>query len=168
MIRIVFKTDGSVCSTAQSVAEAMVIAAISPDETEVHPDDLLAAQKAEAEALVVAQADDYGSRLTAGYPRHECESWPVKIVEARVILAGETDPDNFPIIASECQFTGTSYAVTAASILAKAAPFAKASGAISGIRQETIRQINAAENKAEIAAALGWAKAAADAAFASI
>lgn len=128
----------------------------------------LAEMQANAEALVIEHAEAYGSRLTAGYPSHERESWTAKIGEARAIEAGEADPAKFPIIATECSFTGNSATDTAASVLAKALPFSKASGAISGIRQESVRRIRAATDATGIEAALAWAKAAADAAFSSI
>lgn len=128
----------------------------------------LAQMKATAEGIIVSQADEYGSRLTAGYPQHERESWPVKIAEAQAILAGETDPRNVPVIATECLFTGLSWTDTALTIRTKAAPLAKASGAISGIRQGAVRRIRLAQDKAGIDEALAWAKASADAAFNSI
>lgn len=133
------------------------------------PDGLpLSEKRKNAEALVIEHADAYGSRLTAGYPSHERESWTAKIAEARAIEAGEANPTKFPIIATECLFTGNSHAETAASVLAKALPFSKASGAISGIRQEAVRRIRLADDMAGIDSALAWAKAAADAAFSSI
>jgi hypothetical protein len=159
MIKVYEKDGKTLRALAQSVAEAMQELGCLP-EAVIDAADLLAAQRAEAEALVVEKIDAFGARLTAGYPAHERESWPVKIAEARAVLAGETDAAKLPIIATECLFSGVSHADTAANILAKATPFAKASGAISGIRQVAIAKIGAAANGAAIAAALAWADAA--------
>lgn len=167
MIRI-WNEDGKTLRTAvETVAEAKAEVSFDPTAT-IDPDDLATALKAEAVALVVSQAEAYGERLTAGYPLHEILSWPVKVVEAKAIMAGETDPALFEVIAAECLFTGANHHDAALQVLAKARPFAKASGAISGIRQEAIKRINAARDEAEIAAGLTWARAAAEAAFGAI
>lgn len=168
MIRVVNKNTGELCSETRTVQDANAIVATAPDELEIDQSSLLDVLKAEATALVVEQAENYGNRLTAGYPLHEVLSWPVKIIEAKAICAGETDPSMTPVIASECQFTKAKPHDVALAVLAKARPFAMASGAISGLRQETIRRIGEATDEAGVNAALAWAKSAAEAAFATV
>jgi len=129
---------------------------------------LLAMMKEESRLLVVSMAQEYGSRLTANYPLHEILSWTTKVAEAKSIIAGATDPKQFPIITAECSFTGMPVRETADYILAKSAPYLTASGFISGIRQETIRRIDLAASKEDIEAALQWAKSTADEALASL
>lgn len=168
MIRIVQLSTGLVVASAPSLDAAAATVALAPEDSAVHPDDALAEAKASARALVIEEADRYGERLTAGYPRHERESWPVKIMEARAIRAGANDPALYPVIAAECRFTGRTTAETAATVLARATPFAFASGAISGIRQAATAAIDAASDPEGVRAALTAAREAAEAAFAAI
>lgn len=77
-----------------------------------------------------------------------------KVIEARDLAAGATpSSDLHPIIMTE----SLSPADIAATVLAKAAPFSRASGAISGIRQAALERIAAAADEAGIADALAWA-----------
>lgn len=154
MIRIIETATAAVVAEAVSMADAVAILAVAPAETEIHAGDALAAAKADATARVVAEADRYGALLTAGYPTPEQESWPAKVIEARDLAAGATpSSDLHPIIMTE----SLSPADIAATVLAKAAPFSRASGAISGIRQAALERIAAAADEAGIADALAWA-----------
>lgn len=148
-----------------------------PDDTAApygwHPADAAAvrasrldAVRAEAALLVVTEADRYGALLTAGYPASEQASWTAKADEARAIAAGATpSSDLHPVIMAEAMFTGRAPAEIAEAVLAKAVKFARAAGAISGIRQAALARIDAATDDAGIAGALAWAKATAQAAF---
>lgn len=169
MIRIVETASGAIVSTVFTLDMARGIVEIAPDETEIHPADLLAAVKAEATVRVLAEADRYGARLTAGYPMSEQASWTAKADEARAIAAGATpSSDLHPVIMAEAMFTGRSPAEIATAIVAKAALFARAAGAISGIRQAALARIDEAVDETGIAEALAWAKATAEAAFAGL
>lgn len=97
-------------------------------------------------------------------------SEPLWLARARAHIqmhaAGATpSSDLHPIIMTESLFTGRAPTEIAATVLAKAAPFSRASGAISGIRQAALERIAAAADEDGIADALAWAKATADAAF---
>lgn len=161
----VYEPDGvTLRGLWQTVAEARMETDILP-EAVIDAADLLAALKAEAVAAVIAYANAFGDRLTAGYPRHEVQSWPMKVPEAMAIMAGETDPAITPIITAERQITKASPRDLARSVLAKAGPFATAIGTMSGLRQITLAAIDAAADENGINAALADAKAKAEAAF---
>lgn len=169
MIRVVFKTNGAMCSEAPDPESAAAIAATAPDDLEVHAGDLLAWIKTQAQAMVLAAADSYGERLTAGYPLSERESWTAKAGEAQSILSGASvNSVQHPLIATEAMFTGRLPQDIAASVLKKAALFGRAAGAISGIRQAAMAGITAAEDEAAVQAALDRAAAMAAAAFAEL
>jgi hypothetical protein len=165
MIRIIHKSTGAVCSTATNEFQALSIISIDADNLEMHSGDLLEFQKANAKKTVLDTASAYGDALVAGYPKSEQASWPVKIIEAKAILSGETRPMSIPTIFTECSFTNTSLADTASYILSKSAPFAMASGAISGIRQVAFAQIDDATTNAAINTAVATAIASLNAAF---
>ncbi len=123
--------------------------------------------RAQARTAVIASADDYAARLTAGYPRAEQESWTAKAAEAREIAAGMVpDSGRHPLIMTESYFTGRAPAAIAATVLAKAKRFARAAGAISGIRQAALAAIDAARDEAELKQALADASVMAETAFA--
>lgn len=117
-----------------------------------------------AEALEFAEA--VGRQFTAGYPDSERQSWPVKQAEAKLIVAGETDPARYPVIAAEISITGETAPEVAGVILAKAAIFERAAGLLSGFRQSAIAAIDAAEDAQAARTALDNAKAALAAALA--
>lgn len=117
-----------------------------------------------AEALEFAEA--VGRQFTAGYPDSERQSWPVKQAEAKLIVAGETDPARYPVIAAEISITGESAPEIAGVILAKAAIFERAAGLLSGFRQSALAAIDAAEGAQAARTALDNAKAALSAALA--
>lgn len=109
-----------------------------------------------------------GELLTDGYPMVERESWVKKLDEAKAIVAGETDPANYPIIAAEIAITGKTASEVAPVIIAKAIRFEQASGMISGMRQKTIAAIDAAADKDGIDVVLDAAKVQAETALASL
>ena len=111
-----------------------------------------------AEALEFAEA--VGRRFTAGYPDSERQSWPVKQAEAKMIVAGETDPARYPVIAAEISITGETAPEIAGVILANAAMFERAAGLLSGFRQSALAAIDAAEDAQAARTALDNAKAA--------
>lgn len=130
---------------------------------------LFEAAKARARAAVIAAAGDYAARLTEGYPRAEQESWTAKAAEAREIAGGAVpDTAQHPLIMTESFFTGRAPAEIAEAVLAKAERFARAAGAISGIRQAAFAAIDAAKDEAELKRVLAEAQATAEAAFAGI
>ena len=129
-----------------------------------------AAYAASINAALKAEAMDYaemiGRQFTAGYPDSERQSWPVKQAEAKFIVAGETDPARYPVIAAEISITGESAPEIAGVILAKAAIFERAAGLLSGFRQSALAAIDAAEGAQAARTALDNAKAALSAALA--
>lgn len=136
---------------AQKEADALVL--------EARQKDVL-----KAEALEFAEA--VGRQFTAEYPDNERQSWPVKQAEAKLIVAGETDPARYPVIAAEISITGESAPEIAGVILAKAAIFERAAGLLSGFRQSALAAIDAAEGAQAARTALDNAKAALSAALA--
>ncbi|MFN4098144.1 MAG: hypothetical protein ACK4GT_00070 [Pararhodobacter sp.] len=118
--------------------------------------------KSDATAEVMTCTDRYGALFVAGYPDCERQSWPQKLIEARLIAGGEADPEVFPIIAAEAEITGAAPTDIASWILARAAVFEKAVGIVSGFRQMALAGIEAAEDAEGVQAALDAAKALAD------
>lgn len=166
-MRIVF-SDGSPCAEVADMDQARVLLAMDPALV-LHPGDVLEEVKAEARQSVVTVAEAYGERLTAGYPLSERESWTAKAIEAQSITGGQKpDPVKHPLIMTEAMFSGGDPAAIAAVVLAKAALFGRAAGAISGIRQAALADIEAASSAEAVKAALDRAHASAEAAFAGL
>lgn len=134
----------------------------------VNKEDKLATAKAQAKQNVIAFAAQIGEQLTADYPLVEREAWITKLAEAKAIIAGETDPLNYPAIASEISVTGKTAAEIAPVIIFKAALFEKASGLISGVRQVTFIAIEAATSEVELELAINTARTSAETALAQL
>lgn len=125
-----------------------------------------ARQKDVLKAEALEYAEMIGRQFTAGYPASERQSWPVKQAEAKMIVAGETDPARYPVIAAEISITGETAPEVAGLILAKAAIFERAAGLLSGFRQSALAAIDAAEDAQAARTALDSAKAELSAALA--
>ena len=109
--------------------------------------------KARAKEQVITFADQVGTKLTAGYPKAEVQSWPAKAAEAKAWLADTTQPAP-AIIDAEAQATGQTPQQVAQAVVAKAAFFEQVAGLIAGLRQKTEAAIDAATDAAAVEAAM--------------
>jgi hypothetical protein len=89
-------------------------------------------------------------RLMSGIPVGEVQSWPQQAKEAEALAA---DPDAFtPLLTSIAASRGIAVSELAAKVMAKAAEYSAASGAIIGKRQALISLIETAETIDDILA----------------
>jgi len=144
---------------------------LSPEEQAAHDQkkaDAAAARFDQLKAEVLAHAEAVGQAFLAGYPEVEQKSFPEKKAEALAIVAGETDPANFPLIAEETGLTGKSASESAARILQNAGLMTRVAGAISGFRQRAENDIAEAADYDAARAAVDGAKALLSASIAAI
>lgn len=137
-----------------------VVNGVLRDMTQAEEDAFHAASAATLPQDVLAFAQQVGAQFISGYPDIETKAWPKKQLEAAAILAGETDPAKYPVIAAEIALSGLTASEAATVIATRAGAFEAISGILSGFRQKALADIEAAETNADKIAAFSAAKAA--------
>jgi hypothetical protein len=123
----------------------------------------IGAIRSAAKAKVVAWADQFGARFTAGYPQSEIASWGEKLRQAR---AYADDPNaDVPLIRAEAQGLGVTPALLADRVISKGAVYEQAAAMIAVVRQKTIAGIDAAHTGEKVEAVLATALSEAEAAY---
>jgi hypothetical protein len=123
----------------------------------------IGAIRSAAKAKVVAWADAFGARFTAGYPQSEIASWGEKLRQARTYA---DDPNaDVPLIRAEAQGLGVTPAYLADRVILKGAVYEQAAAMIAVVRQKTIAGIDAAQTAEQVEAVLATALSEAEAAY---
>lgn len=120
--------------------------------------------RAQALAAILLRIEALTAQFTAGYPSAEIQSWPTKAAEAAIVLAGGASA----MIAAEATARGKTPQDMAATIATNAAYYTTIIGAMSGVRGSAGEAIAAAVTPEDVAAALGEALAAGQAAAANL
>jgi len=118
-----------------------------------------------AKLALVAYINDTMDIILAQYPRAEIQSWSLKVLEARVISSGGAATT---LSQSEVEVTGETEEQWADNILTKAGTFEIISATMSGLRRVWGQSFTSSSTLPEIAQVLQDAKAAVDAAAASM
>lgn len=131
----------------------------------VRPIIPLTTAQASAIAECIAYADTLTATITSQYPQVEVASWPAQLIEARLVLAGQTPPA--PSLLQDQVTAANNPAVTlqtrVAAVMANAESYQKVVGAVQALRTAAQSQIGATTDVAQIPAVLATLKTQADA-----
>lgn len=125
------------------------------------PEPDFAAQKIEAQRVLVGMISAVADGLTAGVPVAEMLSWATKEAAARAFVAGTPlSPYETAILQPEADLTGETLAQLSARIVARGDQYRMAISVMAGIRRTGEQAIGAATTPEELQLALGAAGAA--------
>jgi len=107
--------------------------------------------KAKAMATIITYADNVTAKITTQYPAAEVASWPLQLVEARAVIAGQALPNDATLVSLVNASNGALILpVLADSVIKKAAIYAQIVGLVQALRVQGQTQIAAAKAPAEI------------------
>ncbi|MDR3736024.1 MAG: hypothetical protein P4L10_10875 [Acidobacteriaceae bacterium] len=113
----------------------------------------LAEAQATQTAQIIAAAQAALAAIVAAYPDLEVATWPQQYAEAQAYTASSTAPT--PMLSAIATASGSTVAVMAQGVMAKASSYQAASGAVIGKRMALTGQIAAATTVAAVQA-VAW------------
>lgn len=130
-----------------------------------YPVSPLTQAQAAAIAECIAYANSITAKVTAQYPQVEVDSWPTQLIEARMIIAGQTPPT--PSLLQDQVTVANNPSVTlqtrAEAVIANATLYQQIVGAVQFMRVAAQTQINATTDASQIPAVLAALETQADA-----